>query len=142
VPYKGGGPAAAAILAGEVQLMFGSPSMTMPQVRAGRLRALATTGPKRSPVVPGVPTLDESGFRGFNVTSWIGLLVPAKTAGTVVNRLHREVVAALRLPDVQDAMARQGLEITTNSPAQCAEQIRTETRIWAEVVRTAGIHAE
>ena len=142
VPYKGGGPAAAAVLGGEVQLMFGSVAMTMPQIRASKLKALASTGPKRSSVAPGLPTLDESGFPGFNVTSWIGLLVPAETGDAIVNRLHREVIAALKLADVQEAMARQGLEVTTNSPAEFAAQIRTETKVWAEVIKTAGIHAE
>ena len=143
VPYKGGGPAAAAVLGGEVQLLFGSVAMTMPQVRAGKLKALATTGPKRSPVAPGLPTLEESGFPGFSVTSWIGLLVPAKTADAVVQRLHREIIAALKLADVREAMARQGLEITTNnSPAEFTAQIGTETKVWAEVIKTAGIHAQ
>lgn len=142
VPYKGGGPAAAAVLAGEVHVLFGSVAMTMPQVRAGKLKALATTGPKRSPVAPELPTLDESGFPGFNVTSSIGLLVPAKTGDAIVKRLHRDVLAALKLADVQEAMARQGLEVTTNSPAEYSAQIRTETKAWAEVIKTAGIHAE
>lgn len=143
VPYKGGGPAAAAVLGGEVQLLFGSVAMTMPQVRAGKLKALATTGPKRSPVAPGLPTLDESGFPGFSVTSWIGLLVPAKTADAVVQRLHREIIAALNLADVREAMARQGLEITTsNSPAEFAAQIKAETKVWAEVIKAAGILAQ
>ena len=124
-------------------MLFGSVAMTMPQVRAGKLKALATTGPKRSPVAPGLPTLDESGFPGFSVTSWIGLLVPAKTADAVVQRLHREIIAALKLADVREAMARQGLEITTsNSPAEFAAQIKAETKVWAEVIKAAGILAQ
>ena len=142
VPYKGGAPAAAAVLGGEVQMLFGSVAMTMPQVGAGKLKALATTGPKRSPVAPEVPTLDESGLSGFNVTSWTGLIVPAKTEDAIVKRLHQEALAALKLVDVQAAMARQGLQITTSKPAEFAAQIRAETKVWAEVIKAAGIRAE
>ncbi len=142
VPYKGGAPAAAAVLGGEVQLLFGSVAMTMPQIRAGKLKALATTGPKRSPVAPGLPTLDESGFPGFNVTSSVGLLVPAKTGDAIVKRLHREVLAVLKLADVQNAMGRQGLEVITSNPAEFAAQIKNETKVWSDVIKTGGIRAE
>ena len=142
VPYKGGAPAAAAVLGGEVQLLFGSVAMTMPQIRAGKLKALATTGPKRSPVAPGLPTLDESGFPGFNVTSSVGLLVPAKTGGAIIKRLHREVLAVLRLADVQNAMGRQGLEVITSNPAEFAAQIKNETKVWSDVIKTGGIRTE
>ena len=143
VPYKGGGPAAAAILGGEVQVLFGSFASSLPHVRAGKLKALALTGLKRTAVAPELPTLDESGFPGFNVTSWYGLLVPAKTPDAIVRRLYREALAALKLADVQEAMGRQGLEVTTNNnPAEFAALIRNETAIWAEVIKTAGIKAE
>lgn len=142
VPYKGGGPALAAVLSGEAQMLFGSIAMTMPQVRAGKLKALATTGAKRSPVAPAVPTLHESGFPGYNVTSWIGLLVPARTEDAIVRRLHQEALAVLKLAEVQAAMARQGLEITTSNPVEFAAQIRTETKVWAGVITATGIRAE
>jgi tripartite-type tricarboxylate transporter receptor subunit TctC len=116
--------------------------MTMPQIRAGKLKALATTGPKRSPVAPGLPTLDESGFPGFNVTSSVGLLVPAKTGDAIIKRLHREVLAVLRLADVQNAMGRQGLEVITSNPAEFAAQIKNETKVWSDVIKTGGIRAE
>jgi tripartite-type tricarboxylate transporter receptor subunit TctC len=143
VPYKGGGPAAAAILGGEVQVLFGSFASSLPHVRAAKLKALALTGLKRAAVAPELPTLDESGFPGFNVTSWYGLLVPAKTPDAIVRRLYREALAALRLVDVQEAMGRQGLEVTTNNnPAEFAALIRNETAVWADVIKTAGIKAE
>ena len=143
VPYKGGGPAAAAILGGEVQVLFGSFASSLPHVRAGKLKALAVTGLKRSPVASELPTLNESGFPGFNVTSWYGLLVPAKTPEAIVKKLHQEALAALKLADVQEAMGRQGLEVTTNNnPAEFAALIRNETAIWAEVIKTANIRAD
>lgn len=142
LPYKGGGPAAAAVLAGEAQVIFGSVASSMPQVKAGRLRALATTGAKRSKVAPELPTLAESGFPGFEVTSWYAFLVPEKTPGGIVKRLQDEAVKAVGLADVQEAMARQGLEVVTSTPQELAQQIRTETAMWADVIKSAGIRAE
>jgi tripartite-type tricarboxylate transporter receptor subunit TctC len=123
--------------------LFGSFASSLPHVRAGKLKALAVTGLKRSPVASELPTLNESGFPGFNVTSWYGLLVPAKTPEAIVKKLHQEALAALKLADVQEAMGRQGLEVTTNNnPAEFAALIRNETAIWAEVIKTANIRAD
>lgn len=140
--YKGGGPAAAAVLAGEAQVIFGSVAASIPQVRAGKLKALATTGAKRSKVAPELPTIAESGFPGFDVGSWYALLVPAKTPAAVVNRMRDEAVKALQHPDVQQAMSRQGLEAETSTPQELAARIKAETKVWAEVIREAGIKAE
>lgn len=142
LPYKGGGPAAAAVLGGEAQVIFGSVASSMPHVKAGKLRALATTGAKRSKVASDLPTIAESGFPGFDVSSWYAFLVPAKTPAPVVNRLRDEAIKAVALPDVQQAMARQGLELETSTPQQLAQRIKAETAVWAEVVKTAGIRAE
>ena len=143
VPYKGGGPAAAAGLAGEVQVVFGSVVATLPQVKAGRLRALALTGLKRSSVMPDIPTLAESGFAGFNVTSWYAFLLPAKTPRPVVMRLYDEALRALKLADVQEALARQGLEIETSaSPEAFAAELKAESAAWAQVIQSAGIKAD
>ncbi|HEX2828861.1 MAG TPA: tripartite tricarboxylate transporter substrate binding protein [Burkholderiales bacterium] len=142
VPYKGGGPAAAAVLAGEAQLIFGSVASSLPHVKAGKLRALATTGLQRSKVAPEVPTMAESGFPGFDVTSWYALLVPAGTPQAIVNRLRDETGRALQRPDVQQVMATQGLESETSTPQALAARIRDERRTWAEVIRAAGIRAE
>lgn len=142
LPYKGGGPAAAAVLAGEAQVIFGSVASSMPHVKAGKLRALATTGAKRSKVAPDLPTIAESGFPGFDVSSWYAFLVPAKTPAAVVNRLRDEAIKAVALPDVQQAMARQGLEVETSTPQQLAQRIKAEAAVWAEVIKTAGIRAE
>lgn len=142
LPYKGGGPAAAAVLAGEAQVIFGSVASSMPHVKAGKLKALATTGAKRSKVAPELPTLAEAGFPGFDVTSWYAFLVPAKTPAAVVRRLRDEAMKAVAVPEVQQAMSRQGLEPETSTPQQLTERIRSETAMWAEVIRSAGIKPE
>ena len=142
VPYKGGGPAAAAVLAGETQVLFGSVASSMQQVKAGKLKALATTGAKRSKVAPELPTIAESGFPGFDVSSWYGLLVPARTPAPIVNRLRDAAIKVVALPDVQEAMGRQGLEVETSTPQELAARIKTETRTWADVIKSAGIKAE
>ena len=142
VPYKGGSPAAAALLAGEVQLLFGSIAAAMPQVRAGKLKALATTGLKRSKVVPDLPTMAESGFPGFDVGSWYTLLVPAKTSAGIIRTMHDAAVKAVAQPDVQEAMARQGLEVETSTPQELAARIKRESAMWAGVIKDAGIKVE
>lgn len=142
VPYKGGGPAALAVLAGEAQILFGSVASVVPLVNAGKLRAIGVTAIKRSPAVPDVPTLDESGITGFNVGIWYGLLVPTKTPDTVVKRLHNEAVAAVQLVDVRDAMAKQGQDVRTSTPEELAALIKGELAINAEIIKKANIKAE
>jgi len=142
IPYKGGGPATAALLAGEVQVLFASIASSVPQVKAGKLKALATTGLKRSKVMPELPTLDESGFPGFDVGSWYAFLVPAKTPVAIINRLRDEGIGTVALPDVQKVMAAQGLEVETSTPQELAARIKRETAVWAGVIKDAGIKAE
>jgi tripartite-type tricarboxylate transporter receptor subunit TctC len=142
IPYKGGGPAAAAVLAGEAQLIFGSVASSMPHVKSGRVKALATTGLKRSKVAPELPTMAEQGFAGFDVTSWYAFLVPAGTPNAIVTRLREEAIKALERPDVQQVMSRQGLEVETSTPQALAGRIRAERRTWADVIRAAGIRAD
>jgi tripartite-type tricarboxylate transporter receptor subunit TctC len=137
LPYKGGGPAAAAVLAGEAQVIFGSVASSIPHVKAGKLKALATTGTKRSKVAPDLPTIAESGFPGFDVTSWYAFLVPARTSPAIVKRLHDEAVKAVGLPDVQQAMSRQGLEVDAGTPQELAQRIASETAVWAGVIKDA-----
>ena len=140
--YKGGGPAAAAVLGGEAQVLFASVASSLPQVKAGRLKALAATGTKRSKVAPELPTIAESGFPGFDVSSWYALLVPAGTSLAIVNRLRGPAIKLLKLPDVQEAMSRQGLEVETSTPQELAARIKSETAVWAGVIREAGIKGE
>ncbi len=140
--YKGGGPAAAAVLGGEAQVLFGSVASSLPQVKAGRLKALATTGMQRSKVAPELPTIAESGFPGFDVSSWYALLVPAGTSAAIVSRIRGAAIKAVEHPDVQEALSRQGLEVETSTPQALATRIRSETAVWAAVIKEAGIKAE
>jgi tripartite-type tricarboxylate transporter receptor subunit TctC len=142
VPYKGGGPAAAAVLAGEAQVIFGSVASSLPHVRAGKLRGLATTGPKRSAVAADLPTMIEVGFPGFEVTTWYAFMVPAGTPGPVVERIRNEGITTLQAAEVRQAMARQGLDVETSTPMELAARIRAERKTWAEVIKAAGIKAE
>ena len=140
--YKGGGPAAVAVLAGEAQVLFASVASSIPQVKAGKLKALATTGTKRSKVVPDLPTIAESGFPGFDVSTWYALLVPARTSAAIVNKIRGAALKAVALPDVQEAMSRQGLDVETSTPQELAARMSAETAVWAGVIKDAGIKAE
>jgi tripartite-type tricarboxylate transporter receptor subunit TctC len=140
--YKGGGPAAVAVLAGEAQVLFASVASSIPQVKAGKLKALATTGTKRSKVVPELPTIAESGFPGFDVSTWYALLVPARTSAAIVNKIRGAAIKAVALPDVQEAMSRQGLDVETSTPQELAARMSAETAMWAGVIKDAGIKAE
>lgn len=142
IAYKGGGPAAAAVLAGEAQVIFGSVASSMPHVKSGRLKALATTGAKRSKVAPELPTMAEAGFPGFDVSSWYAFLVPARTPTATVKRLHDVAGKTVALADVQQAMSRQGLEVETGTPQELAARIKAETAVWAAVIKDAGIRGE
>jgi tripartite-type tricarboxylate transporter receptor subunit TctC len=122
--------------------MFGSASAVMPHVRQGKLRALAVTSLTRSAVAPDLPTLNELGLTGFDVTSWYGLLVPKNTPDAVVARLQAAAQKVVQMPDVKDVMARQGLEMVINTPAEFATLIKTETRTWAELIGKFNITAE
>ena len=142
VPYKGGGPATNAILAGEVQVLFVSLVSAVPQVKAGRLKGLAVTGPRRAAVAPEIPTVAESGFPGFEVTTWYGLFVPGKTPERIVRTLQGEAQKALDMRDVIEVIARRGVDTAFKPPKEFANHIRNETRMWAKVIKDAKIKAE
>ena len=142
VPYKGGGPAAAATLAGETHLLVGTVASTIPFIQSGRLRAVASTGAKRSKLLPDVATVAESGYPGFEASVWFAMLVPAGTPKPIVQRLHAETIKALSLPDVQAAMSRQGLEPIPSSPAELETRIAKETATWAALIKKTGIRLE
>ena len=142
IMYKGGGPAAASVLAGETQVLFGSVASSLPHVKTGRLKALATSGARRSKVAPELPTVAEQGFPGFDVSSWYGLLLPAKTPPNIGTRLQGEFTRAVGSPDVQQAMSRQGLEVELSTSRELASRITSESAVWAGVIKEAGIKAE
>ena len=142
VSYKGGAPAIAAVIAGESQLYFSTVPAALTQMKAGRLRALAVSGAKRASADPGIPTISESGVAGYDVTGWFGLLAPARTAEAVVSLLNREVNKALKLADVRDRLAAEGVEASGSTPQEFASLVRAETDKWSRVVRNAGIPPE
>jgi len=142
VPYKGSGQAVIDLLGGQVQTMFSGMSSVMPHIKAGKLRPLAVTGAQRSPAVPDVPTIAESGFPGFEATAWYGVLAPARTSKAVVGRLHDEIVRALALPDVRARLNSVGFELVGGTPDEFAALIKSEITKWTKVVRAAKISAE
>jgi tripartite-type tricarboxylate transporter receptor subunit TctC len=142
VPYKGAGPAATAVIAGEAQILFGSIASTLAYVRAGRLVALAVTSPARSPLAPDVPTLGESGIEGVDVPSWYTLLVPARTPAEPVRRLRAELARIASKPAFREQLARQAIEVRTIAPDEYAAFLKKEIDKWSGVVRVNGIKVD
>jgi len=142
VPYKGSAPAVVDMLGGQVQVMFDNAPNVMPQVRAGKLRALAQSGATRSPVAPDLPTVAEAGVPGYEVTVWFGLVAPAGTPREIVAKLNAEVLRILAMPDVRERFLAQGVEPLGSTPGEFAAHIRAQMDKWAKVVRDAGVKAE
>jgi tripartite-type tricarboxylate transporter receptor subunit TctC len=142
IPYKGLAPALVDLLGGEVQAMFSSVVAIVPHIRAGRLRALAVTGRRRSPLMPEVPTLDESGLAGYEAGSWYGMLAPAGTPPPVIARLHDGIVRALEQPEVRERLAAEGAEVIGSTPEQFAAHIKSELARTGKLLREAGIRME
>lgn len=142
VPYKGAGPAASAVLAGEAQILFGSIASTLAYVRADRLAALAVTSPARSPLAPEVPTLAESGIDGVDVPSWYTLLVPARTPAEPVRRLRAELARIAAKPGFREQLARQAIEVRMIAPDEYAAFLKREIDKWSGVVRANGIKVD
>lgn len=142
VPYKGSSQAVTDLLAGRIQLLFTPASTVTPHVKAGTLNALGTIGGKRIPALPNVPTLAESGIAGFDAALWFGLNAPAATPAAALERLNREAVRALALPEVRAQLAAQSIEPTPGSREAFGAFILKDTEKWARVVRTAGITTE
>jgi tripartite-type tricarboxylate transporter receptor subunit TctC len=139
VPYKGAGPAASAVLAGESHLLFGSITSSMPFVRANRLVALAVTSPGRSPLAPDIPTLIESGVNGVNVPSWYTLVVPAATPRDAANRLRGAVKRIVANDEFREQLARQAIDVRTLAPGEFGGFLKAELAKWGKVVRVVGI---
>lgn len=143
IPYKGGAPAMADLLAGQVQLMFDNLANALPHVKAGKLRALAVTTLARSPAVPDLPTIAESGLPGFDLTTWFGIMVPAGTPPDIVTRLNTEIVRALNAKDMRERLEKMGAEVPAdNTPEHFAAFIRSEAAKYAKVVRQSGAKVE
>ena len=142
VPYKGAAPAITDLLGGHVQLAALSVASGMPNIKAGKLRGLVVTSTKRSPALPDVPTIAESGFPGFEAVGWLGILVPNGTPPAVIARLNVEFGKVMGNADVQKALIAQGVEPTTSTPEAFGAMVRSETAKWQKVVRDAGIKPE
>lgn len=142
VPYKGVSPALTDLLGGHVSVLFLTVVSSTPQVRAGRVRGLAVSGAKRSPIAPDIPTIAESGFPGFEVSGWYGILAPANTPAAIVTRLNSEIVAILRSPEMRERLAADGSEAVGGTPQQFGDQLRSEIAKWGKVVSAAGIKPE
>jgi len=141
VPYKGGAPALTDLIAGQVQLLFISIPSVMPQVKAGRLKALAVSSARRSLSAPDVPTVAESGYPGFEYVNWNALFAPAATPRAIINKLNSEVVKIMRDPDLAQKLVSQGAEPAPGTPEQLAQYMRVDFDRWRKVIRAAGITA-
>jgi tripartite-type tricarboxylate transporter receptor subunit TctC len=142
VPYKGGGPALAAVMSGEVQLTFANLSVALPQIKAAKVKALAVTSKNRKDVLPDTPSLEEIGLKGFDATSWVGLLAPAKTPRSVIMKLNRDVRTVLSNPDVRRQLDAQTLEGVPSTPEELAKHIAAEIERWGRVAREAGVRLD
>ncbi len=139
IPYKGSGPLTTDLLGGQITMSFDTITPVLSHIKAGKLRALAVTTAKRSPALPDVPTLDESGLKGFNLGTWFGILAPVNTPRDVVVRLNAEIVKIVNAPDFKKKMEDIGAEPIGNTPEQMAKQIKDDTERFAKLVKDAGV---
>ena len=142
VPFKGGGPAMQAMLGGQIHSYFATPVAAGPHVKAGKAKALATTGPKRDPLMPDVPTVAESGYPGYEATNWYAFVVAAKTPPEIVARLNKEIVATLKDPQVVDLLRKQGVEPSPSTPDELRSFMKKELGTWGKVVKEANIQVQ
>ena len=142
VPYKGGNQALIDLVGGRIDLMFYSLAITQPQIRAGKVRAIAVTGLKRDALMPGLPTLDEAGLRGYDITGWHGFFAPAGTPREIVERLNAAVGKAMGAREIRELWAGQGMEPVSASPEQFAARVRADYEKYARLIRAAGIPPE
>lgn len=142
VPYKGGGPSMIALVGGEVSVCFATMPSAVGYVRNGRLRGIAVTTDKRSPSMPDLPTIAETGVKGYEAGSWYGLSAPAGTPKEIINRVHAETIKVMALPEVKDRLTNTGFEIVTSNPEQFAAFTRNEIQKWGKLVKATGLKAD
>jgi tripartite-type tricarboxylate transporter receptor subunit TctC len=142
VPYKGGGPAMADLVGGQVNLIFATTASAIPHLKSGRIKGIAVTTAKRSALLPDLPTISESGLAGFDANNWYGLVVPAKTPRAIIDQLNAEVTKILNMPDVKTTLFNQGLDPAPGTPEQFGAYIRSERAKWAKVIKASGAKAE
>ena len=139
IPYRGSGPSVAALVGGEVQVLFSGPGAAIPQIKAGRIRGLAVTTIKRSRELPDLPTLDESGFRGFEISGWYGLAAPARTPPAVIARLNGELRTILSTGEAARILGRRGYDPAPTTPEAFGAYLKAEVARWSKAVRQFGI---
>jgi tripartite-type tricarboxylate transporter receptor subunit TctC len=142
VPYKGMSLAVSDLMGGQVSMTFGTSLSVIPHVRTGRLRALATTGEQRSPALPDLPTVSESGVKGYEASLWYGFVGPARMPPEIVQRLNTEIAAILAMPDTREKLASQGVDAKSTTPEEFARIMVADTARWAKVVQKLGLHAD
>ncbi|MDP1716462.1 MAG: tripartite tricarboxylate transporter substrate-binding protein, partial [Burkholderiales bacterium] len=142
IPYKGLSPALTELLSGEVQVMFSSAVAMLPQVKAGKLRAIAMTGGKRSPAIPDIPTVAEAGVPGYETGSWYGIVAPAGTPKAAIDRLSKEVITIIHTPEFTSRLNDEAVIAVGSTPEEFATHIRKELARWAKVIKQSGIQLE
>ena len=142
IPYKGAAPALTDVVAGQAQLYFTSPISAQPFVKGGRLRMVAVTSLARSPAMPDIPTVAESGYPDFDVVSWWGILTPAGASKDIIAKLHTEIVKVLAMAETRAKFADQGADVASNTPEQFAAYIKSEIAKWAKLIRDLGVKSE
>ncbi len=142
VPYKGGGPAVIDAMSGQVDYLVGVISTGAPHVKSGKLRGLGVTSLKRSPILPDVPAIAEAGYAGFEASGWLGIAFPAKTPAAHVERMHKEAVAAMALPEVREALQNAGLEPAVKDAVAFRGHVKSELLKWTRLIKEAGVKAD
>jgi tripartite-type tricarboxylate transporter receptor subunit TctC len=142
IPYSGNGPAGTAVIAGQVEILFGSLPAVLPHAKSGRVRALAVGTPKRSPSLPDVPTVAESGYPGFDASLWLALMAPAGTPAPIIEQLNKEIVAAVSSKETSETLDKNGAEPVTSTPAELAAMVKDGVAKYAKVVKDAGVKPE
>jgi tripartite-type tricarboxylate transporter receptor subunit TctC len=142
IPYKGGALALTDMIAGNIQMQLGTLTLSGPHIKAGRLRALAVTTPKRWPGTPELPTMQEAGVPRFSITQWYGLITSAKTPRPLIDKLNKEIVRILQLPDVKEKMAADGADAVGNTPEEFNAHVRSEVAKYGKLVKEVGLKAE
>ncbi len=140
IAYKGGGPAMVDLLGGNINLIFATVASAVGHIKADKIRALAVSTAKRSGLVPELPTVAEAGLKGFEANNWYGLLAPAKTPRNVIDRINKEAIAVLNLPDVKDLLFKQGLDVSPSTPEAFGAYIKSEKAQWEKVIKAAGLY--
>ena len=142
IPYKGGGPAVTELIAGQTSIMFGNVPTVIQYARDGRLRPLAVTGARRTPAVPDIPTVAESGVPGYEVTTWYGVSAPARVPRAILDRLNAEIVRAVKSPDASERLRASGADPVGSTPEEYTAFMQNEIAKWAKVIAAAGIKGE